>query len=454
MHEQQLSLAEILAALSRALDLTEGQPDGHSIRACLIGMRLAGAAAISSEQRACLYYALLLKDAGCSANSSPVARLFGTDDRPVKRGFKTTDWPRLLPATLYGVRNAGLGRSLLGRFMGVARLGMAGPDAGRELVRIRCERGADIMRRLGVPEETAGAVYSLDEHWNGGGHPDGLEGEEIPVLARIAGVAQTVDVFATWRGVDAAMDMLRERRGRWFEPRLVDEVLAWESDREWWDLLASPDAGLAVVEAEPDDHARPVDQEGLDAIAEAFAGIIDAKSPYTSEHSRGVARYAVAIGEQLGLDRAGLRDLRRGGLLHDIGKLGVSSRILDKPGPLTLRERAQVQRHPAYGWQIMKRVRAFEAFAWQAVLHHERLDGEGYPWGVDASELEPAARIFSVADVFEALTAKRPYREPMPATAALAVLERGRDTAFDAVIVEALDAAVLSRADGAVAGAA
>jgi HD-GYP domain-containing protein (c-di-GMP phosphodiesterase class II) len=99
-------------------------------------------------------------------------------------------------------------------------------------------------------------------------------------------------------------------------------------------------------------------------------------------------------------------------------------------------------------------VRAFEAFAWQAVLHHERLDGEGYPWGVDASELEPAARIFSVADVFEALTAKRPYREPMPATAALAVLERGRDTAFDAVIVEALDAAVLSRADGAVAGAA
>ena len=447
MNEQHLSLAEILAALSHALDLTEGQPDGHTIRSCLIGMRLAESLDLDEAQRACLYYALLLKDAGCSANAAPIARLFDADERPVKRDFKTTDWPRFVASAMYGIRNVAAGRPLLRRVRGVARLSMAGPEAGRELVRIRCERGAEIVRQLGFPDATARAVYALDEHWDGGGHPDGLAGEEISILARIASIAQTVDVFAVERGVDAAMAMLRDRRGRWFEPRLVDEVLTWRADRAWWALMRGPEAGDAVLEAEPDDRLRPVDDDGLDAIAGAFAEIIDAKSPYTSSHSRGVARFAVAIGEQMGLDAADLRDLRRGALLHDIGKLGVSSRILDKPGALTRRERTAIERHPAYGWQILKRVRAFRSFAWEAVLHHERLDGGGYPWGIDASELGLATRILSAGDVFEALTARRPYRDPVPPMAALGILHRERGKAFDPEVVAALDAALTAGSD-------
>ncbi|HSM36331.1 MAG TPA: HD domain-containing phosphohydrolase [Longimicrobiales bacterium] len=384
MNEQHLSLAEILAALSHALDLTEGQPDGHTIRSCLIGMRLAETLELDEAQRACLYYALLLKDAGCSAYAAPIARR---------------------------------------------------------------ERGAEIVRQLGFPDATARAVYALDEHWNGGGHPDGLAGEEIPTLARIASIAQTVDVFAVARGVDATMAMLRDRRGRWFEPRLVDEVLTWRTDRAWWALMRGAEATDAVLEAEPDDRLRSVDADGLDSIAGAFAEIIDARSPYTSSHSRGVARYAVAIGHQMGLEAVELRDLRRGGLLHDIGELGVSSRILDKPGALTRQERTAIERHPAYGWRILKRVRAFRSFAWEAVLHHERLDGGGYPWGIDASELGLATRILSAADVFEALTARRPYRDPVPPMAALGILHRERGNAFDAEVVAALDAALTSGSD-------
>ena len=453
MKEHHPSLAEILAALSHALDLSEGQRDGHTVRSCLIGMRLGRALGLDAEPRANLFYALLLKDAGGSANAAPLARRFGSDDRALKRDFKTTDWPRLLPAALYGIRNAATGRPLIQRVIGVARLGMGGPYTGRELVRMRGERGAEIVGQLGLPEEAAAAVFALDEHWDGEGHPDGLRGEDIPLLARIAGLAQTVDAFVSAHGVGAAMEVLAERRGRWFEPRLVDEVLGWAGDDRWWRLVRGPEAEAAVLDGEPPERARRLDEEGLDGVAGAFARIIDAKSAYTSSHSRRVARYAVAIAGEMGLPGPLRCDLHRAGLLHDIGKLGVSNRILDKAGPLTARERARVQRHPAHGWRILKRARAFRSFAWPAVLHHERLDGSGYPWGIDGTELDLTTRILSVADVFEALTAKRPYRAPMAPTAALAVLRRECGAGYDPRVVDALEAVALRNAD-AVLGAA
>src|SRR6185503_18851720 len=103
--------------------------------------------------------------------------------------------------------------------------------------------------------------------------------------------------------------------------------------------------------------------------------------------------------------------LYRAGLLHDIGKLGVSNTILDKNGSLTDEERQQVQRHPEYTWEILRRVTAFQDVAWVAARHHERLDGSGYPWHLDAARLDSPARILAVADVFEAITADRPYRK-------------------------------------------
>ena len=453
MNEQRLSLAQILAPLSRALDLAAGHPDGHAIRSCLIGMRLAEAIGMDEERRSHLYYALLLKDAGSSANAACVAELFGADDHAVKRDLGTTDWSRFVNAALHRIRNAAAGRSVLHRFAGVARLGLAGSDAGRALARIRCERGARIVRSLDFPDETASAVSCVDEHWDGEGHPDGLRGHSIPLLARIASIAQTTEVFVTQRGLGDAVDVLVARRGRWFEPRLVDEVLGWASDESWWNLVASPDADQAVLEVEPRGRLRSVDQRGINRIAEAFAGIVDAKSPYTSGHSRGVARQAVAVAEELGLDARARLDLYRAALLRDLGNLGISSRILDKPGPLNAQERAEVRRHPAYGWEILERVRAFDSFSRTAALHHERLDGTGYPWRLGAADLDVVTRILSVADVFEALTARRPYREPIPATAALAILERERGTAFDPSIVAALSAAVLADAEGVLGAA-
>jgi putative nucleotidyltransferase with HDIG domain len=152
--------------------------------------------------------------------------------------------------------------------------------------------------------------------------------------------------------------------------------------------------------------------------------VIDAKSPFTYRHSERVAEIAVSAGEALGLTPLALRDLRRAALLHDIGKLGVSNRTLDKPGRLTVEELAVVRRHPEWTEEILGRVSRFDELAAVAAAHHERLDGSGYHRGVRGRALGRGARILAVADVFEAMTAERPYRAALPVEQALELMER------------------------------
>ena len=138
-----------------------------------------------------------------------------------------------------------------------------------------------------------------------------------------------------------------------------------------------------------------------------------------------------------------LRDLRRAGLLHDIGKLAVSSRILDKPGRLEPDEMAAIREHPRYTQQILERVACLRGIVETAASHHERLDGGGYHRGLTGVALSRPARILAVADIYEALTADRPYREAMPREKALAIVREQRGTGLCPVAVDALEAAVL-----------
>jgi putative nucleotidyltransferase with HDIG domain len=168
--------------------------------------------------------------------------------------------------------------------------------------------------------------------------------------------------------------------------------------------------------------------------------IVDAKSPYTGRHSVGVARISVGIADVLGYGPDALRDLRRAALLHDIGKLGVSNLILDKPGKLDAEEWVQMRRHPALTVKILERVSAFRDLAATAGAHHERLDGGGYHLGLTGDQLNRDARILAVADVFEALTAERPYRAALPLDQVWAIMRRDAGHALCREALGALEA--------------
>lgn len=410
-------LSEILAAMSSALDLTEGQEPGHTVRTCIIGMRLAEELDLSAFDRVALYGALLLKDSGCSGNSHRVAELLNADS-PAR--------PRLaLPDA----------RSVRVRLTSLIRR-TSDPSGAPALS--RGERGEGIALRLGFSTATGEAIRGIDEHWDGSGGPDGLIGHEIPLFSRIIKLAQSVDAYCSQRGLPAAMRMARERSGTWFDPSLARIVRSWREDSDWWDRLHSDEATSIAISLEPQQHTRYVDDKGLDEVSRAFAEIIDSKSPFTYQHSTNVAKYARAVAFELGFERQEVRVLNRAALLHDVGKLGISSRILDKAGPLTPDERSEMQRHPLYTWEILQGVGAFQGFARTAALHHEKLDGSGYPWGVRAEELDLPARILCVADMYEALTANRPYRAGLGRETALKIIREGSGKHVCPVAAEAL----------------
>ena len=431
----ELRLSEVLAGLSYALDLTEGQARGHTERSCLIGMRLAVALDLDDDERSSLFYALLLKDAGCSSNAARVAALFGADDAMVKSSRRLTDTSSTTEALWHVLRTAGAGGSVLERPRRVAAVLRSGRAGARSLIELRCERGASVARAIGLGEAAARAIMDVDEHWDGGGYPAGISGDDISLAGRVLCLAQTAEVFWRQGGVGAACEIARRRRRTWFDPALVDALDAVEDDQRFWQSLQTP----AVAWLEPADHVLVADDARLDRVAHAFASIVDAKSPYTAHHSEGVAAIALTLAGLLGLDAPDQATLYRAALLHDVGKLGVSSRILDKPGPLDPDERDVVRHHPRWSMEVLSRVGAFGVVARIAGAHHERLDGSGYHRGLTGTELDLPSRILAVADVAEALSADRPYRSALGPDEVLAIMRPDAGRALDANAVAALE---------------
>ena len=444
-------LSSVLSALSHALDLTEGHPSGHTARTCLIGMRLTRELGLDVAERSTLFYALLLKDAGCSSNAVLVSRLFGGDDQQVKHQAWLHDWRKL------SVRAANFGAALrptrpwASWARRVWRLGWHGSASVGELYRVRCDRGAEIARAVGFTEATASAVHAMDEHWDGGGYPLGRRGTEIPFAARVVGLAQVAELFWHEGGPSHAFDVVRDRRGRWFDQQIVDLFSTLDGDRAFWESLTSPDVSDQVAAAEPTDALVLADETRLDRIAEAFAWVIDAKSPFTFHHSQRVSSWSVDIGERLGLSPTALTRLRRAALLHDIGKLGVPNRILDHPGRLTESDWELIRRHPRHTYDILMRVPPFAGFAFDASAHHERLNGTGYHRGLGARELTETARILAVADNLDALLADRSYRLGMTPEAVTDILRQNAGTAYCPACAEvgiaALDARGVPQGD-------
>ena len=397
-----ISLSEVISALSFALDLTEGAVWGHALRSCLLGMRIADEIGLPDEKRRSLYFALLLKDVGWSSNATRMGQI----DRIAR----------------------------------IVRNGVTQHVNHVEIIGLRCDRGASIVTKLGLGADTAEAVRSLDEHWDGDGYPDSLKGEQISVLARICAVAQHLDVFSAGLGIQAAIDTLVERSGRWFDPQLVRVAVSLHRrGRLWGHCLATDsqdETRRAVLDMDSGRHQLEAGR--IDQICEAFADVVDAKSHFTFRHSMGVADAAYGIARGMGLSPERVQLVRRAALLHDIGKLSVSNAILDKTTKLNEMEWKAVQQHPGLTRQILERVGPFREMAVIAGEHHEKLDGTGYPNRLIAPELSLESRIIAVADVYGALSEDRPYRAGLEIEQIIAIMSKLAPRQLDGGCFEAL----------------
>jgi len=439
IQSNEIRFSEIISSLSVALDITQGHPEGHCMRTAVIGMRLAEEMELPKADRSALFYALLLKDLGCSSNAARIAYLFGADDQQVKRAARMIDWTKPGEAMSHCWQQCAPGGSTVDKLAKVVSIAWLGKKEGHKIAKIRCERGASIARMLQLPEATAQAIYALDEHWDGQGNPRGLKKNEISLLGRICCLAQTVEVFFSAYGLTAALEMAEQRCGKWFDPQLVVALAATRNDAEFWERVSRSNPVDELSRWEPEDDVLLADEECLDRVAEAFAQVVDAKSPWTYQHSTRVAQITVGVARQFDCPTDLVRDLRRAALLHDIGKLGVSNAILDKPGKPTEEEFAQIRKHPEYSQRVLEQVAAFGPLAEVCGGHHERLDGKGYYRNLAGDAIPWVTRVLTIADICEAMSARRPYREAMSWDQIREILGRDSNRGVDADCLEALE---------------
>lgn len=433
----EVRLTELLSALSHALDITEGQPEGHCVRCCWIGLQIADELDLDELQIWELYYTLLLKDLGCSSNAARICELYLVNDINFKKDFKRIDGS--LPQALrFVLSHTGLKAGLAERFRAIINIFQKGGEISTELIETRCQRGADIARKMRFSEAVAQGIGNLDEHWDGSGKPARIAGSAIPLYSRIALIAQVADVFQKADDEDAARQEIKNRSGTWFDPELAAIFHTVSGRPSFWDSLNGTDLHEIIYELELAQHVAMVDEDYLDDIASGFAEVVDSKSHFTKGHSERVTLFADLIAAELGFAPERRRWLKRAALLHDIGKLGVSNTILDKPGKLDADEWVAMKNHAAQTETILLRISAFRQLASIAGAHHERLDGMGYPKGLKGDEIALESRILAVADIFDALTADRPYRSAMPISKALSIMAEEVGKATDPMCFEAL----------------
>ena len=395
--DSELRVTELLASLSLASDLGTGQPMGHGLGTSLLAVAIARELGCGSEQVRHVQQVSLIRFLGCNADAGDTARMAGGNELTLMAAIAPTHMGSNGETLRAIVRAAGVGQPLASR----ARLvvsALTDNEADTRSLSEHCEVGAMLARRLGLDEAVVTALQHAYERWDGGGHPDGLKGDEIPLETRIGIVARDVDLFA--RGDRDVRGMLLERQGKAYDPRIVDVVLDLahlNREAEWDDVLA----------AEPDPMAYVDD---IDQALAVVADYVDIKSAWTRGHSRRVADLAEDAGRALGMSDERSRDLRRAALVHDLGRVGVENGIWDKPELLATGEWEKVRLHPYLTERILSRCPALAGLGDVASSHHERLDGSGYHRHTTREQTTEEAMVLAAADVMAALTADRAYR--------------------------------------------
>jgi HD-GYP domain-containing protein (c-di-GMP phosphodiesterase class II) len=430
-------LAELLAALSLGVDLGFGQPMEHVLRQCLIALRLAERMDIGDRDRAAVYYTALLVNVGCHTDAYEQAKWFG-DDIELKSRKYDYEFGSVRGA-ISMLRLIGAGNPPAQRFRVGLEFALSGHRDVDEMISRHALMAQALGEQLELPVAVLDALGGAYEQWDGHGWPGRLAGEAIPLPARLAQLAEYVEVAHRVGGVAAARELAGRRAGKQFDPALAavlrsdaEPILSHLESVSTWDAVIEAEPALAVVLA----------GERFDAALLAVANFVDLKSPFTLGHAAAVAELTAGAAAQLGLPDAEARTLRRAGLLHDLGRLGVSNAIWDKPGPLGAGEWERIRIQPYLTQRMLNQSPALAPLGAIAVQHRERLDGSGYPGGLRGGAIARPARILAAADAYQAMREPRPYRPARAADAAAAELRADvRAGRLDAEAVEAVLAA-------------
>jgi putative nucleotidyltransferase with HDIG domain len=306
-----------------------------------------------------------------------------------------------------------------------------------------CQIGADLLASCTLLRSLAPVVRHHHTHWTT--LQDLALSEEVRLSANCIYLVDRVDILTLkyvttgtdiLLGKDEIRQQIQELRGSWFCPALVDAFMDLSESEAFWFMLESDHVNGYVATWLADTTKQDMAFDDLSSLMHIFSSIVDAKSAFTREHSDGVASLARYLGEAMKLSEVSCDMLELAGLLHDVGKLRIPDELLEKPGPLNEAEKNTMYRHSFDTYNILRNIQGLEKVALWASQHHERVNGTGYPYRERASELSLEARIIAVADMFQALTQRRPYREALPLESIMLILQEQVDVGrLDAQVV-------------------
>ena len=427
-------LAELVAALSLGVDLGFGQPMEHVLRQCIIALRLAEAAGLDEAERSVTYYTALLVNVGCHTDAHEQSKWFG-DDIALK-SKKYDHELGSLSGALAMMRRLGSGNPPLNRFRVLVEFAISGHRDLNNMIADHAALARGLAEQLGLSETVQRSVGTAYEQWDGKGWPGELQGDTIPIASRLSQIGEFTEVAHRVGGTAAALDMAKKRAGSQFDPGLADTFCSHADDildgldaDETWDAVIGAEPALGV-------YLSPTE---FDAALGAVADFVDLKSPYMLGHARGVSELAGAAGATVGLNKAEVVQLRRAGVVHGLGRLGISNAIWDKQGALGAGERERVRMHPYLTERMLCQSDALAPLGVITVALRERLDGSGYPRGLSGAGLSMSARVLGAADAYQAMCEPRPHREALtPEHAAMELRDEVKAARMDGDAVEAV----------------